>query len=326
MRWRTLFGALISIGLLGFALSFLVKVAQRYRYEEIVEHLHNLPWWQVGIALALTAASYILLTGYDALALVYLKRKLPYRRVALASFVGYTFSHNLGFALVTGSSVRYRLYSMWGLSTSEIAQLVMFCSITFFLGLFFAGGLAVVIAPPELPPGIDLPSWILNSLGWVALGTSLFYFLIPVIWRKPIVMRGVEIRSPGTKISILQYLIAGLDWVLAAGVLYALLPPDTRPDFLQVLPIFMAGNILGVMLHGPGGIGIFEGVVTFLLKDHIPEPQILGALIAYRVAYYVLPFITALVLFSGHELLLIVKRAHDKVQPESRGFVPGRPR
>lgn len=321
MRWRTLLGAVISLGLLAFALQFLFKIAQRYRYEDIVEHLHNLPWWQVGIALGLTATSYILLTGYDALALVYLKRKLPYHRTALASFVGYTFSHNLGFALVTGSSVRYRLYSLWGLNAGEIAQLVMFCSITFFLGLFFAGGLAVVISPPALPPGIDLPPWVLNSLGWVALATALSYFLIPVFWRKPIVLRGVEIRSPGFRISVLQYLIAGLDWVLAAGVLYALLPPETRPDFLQVLPIFMAGNILGVMLHVPGGIGIFEGVVTFLLKDHIPEPQILGALIAYRVAYYVLPFITALLLFGGHELLQLMKRAHDRVQPESRGFL-----
>ncbi|NQD35708.1 bifunctional lysylphosphatidylglycerol flippase/synthetase MprF [Permianibacter sp. IMCC34836] len=329
MRWRTLLGALISLGLLVFAISFLVRIAQQYKYEEIVAHLHDLPWWQIGMALASTVASYLLLTCYDGLAVMYLRRKLHYRRIALASFVGYTFSHNLGFALLTGSSVRYRLYSMWGLKPAEIAQLVMFCSITFFLGLFAMGGIALLYAPPTLPAEMlaehawaaQLGDALFEVMAWIGIGCALAYLAIPLFWRRPLLIRGVEIRFPGFGLSLGQLLIAGIDWVLACSVLYALLPPDTRPDFLHVLTIFMAGNILGVMLHVPGGIGVFEAVVTALLSPIVPTPQLLGALVAYRVTYYLLPFVTALLLFGGHEVFRVLKRAGEGLQPASRSLM-----
>ena len=329
MRWRTLLGAVISLGLLAFAISFLVRIAQQYKYEEIAAHLHDLPWWQIGLALAFTAASYLLLTCYDALAVRYLRRKLAYRRIALASFVGYTFSHNLGFALLTGSSIRYRLYSMWGLKPAEIAQLVMFCSITFFLGLFAMGGVALLYAPPTLPPALlaekawmaELGDALFVVLAWAGIGCALAYLAIPIFWRRPLLIRGVEIRFPGFGMSVSQLLIAGVDWGLACGVLYALLPPDTRPDFLHVLTIFMAGNILGVMLHVPGGIGVFEAAVTALLSPVVPTPQLLGALVAYRAIYYVLPFVTALLLFGGHEIYRVLSRAGEGMQPAARSLM-----
>jgi hypothetical protein len=45
-------------------------------------------------------------------------------RTMLAGFLGYAFSQTLGFSLVTGGSLRYRLYSAWGLSAAEIAELI----------------------------------------------------------------------------------------------------------------------------------------------------------------------------------------------------------
>ena len=38
-------------------------------------------------------------------------------------------------SLLTGSSVRYRIYSALGLNTGEVARIILFCSVTFFLGL-----------------------------------------------------------------------------------------------------------------------------------------------------------------------------------------------
>ena len=44
-------------------------------------------------------------TGYDAVAIRYVGEPLRYRRVALASYLAYAFSMNLGFAPITGSAV-----------------------------------------------------------------------------------------------------------------------------------------------------------------------------------------------------------------------------
>ena len=60
-----------------------------------------------------------MLPGYDAIALAYVEHPLRLRRIAFGSFSAYALSHSLGFPLLSGGSVRYRFWSVWGLSTSE---------------------------------------------------------------------------------------------------------------------------------------------------------------------------------------------------------------
>jgi uncharacterized membrane protein YbhN (UPF0104 family) len=57
----------------------------------------------------ITALAYAVLPGYDAAALRYVGSRLPLPRVAFGSFIAYAFSQTLGFPLLTGGSVRYRL-------------------------------------------------------------------------------------------------------------------------------------------------------------------------------------------------------------------------
>lgn len=305
-RLKYLVGTLISLGLLAAALGFLYKVAHRYRYADIVNHIHSLPLSQVALAILLTVCSYGLLTFYDKLAVNYVGQALPYRRVGLASFIGYTFSNNLGFALLTGTSVRFRLYSLWGMNPAQIAQIVLFCSVTFFLGLFFVGGLALIFAMPPLPPDLAIPNWMRSIIDWIgviAVATGIGYLTLPFVWKKPLHIRGVSLPVPTFGLSLTQLVVAGLDWVAASAVFYAVLPPVEGLTFWNVMTIFMAGNILGVMAHVPGGIGVFESVATYLLAPFLAPPQILGSLIAYRAVYYILPFLLALTAFAGYELL-----------------------
>ncbi|WP_163454653.1 YbhN family protein, partial [Escherichia coli] len=80
------------------------------RWRDVRHAFRAISLWQVAGALALAIASYVMLTLYDVLALRIIGRPLPYRTAALASFTSYTLSHNLGFALLTGGSARYRVY------------------------------------------------------------------------------------------------------------------------------------------------------------------------------------------------------------------------
>ena len=59
------------------------------------------------------------LAGYDAVSLATLGRRLPFRRVAYAAFLGYAFANSLPLSVVTGAAVRYRLYSQWGIARGE---------------------------------------------------------------------------------------------------------------------------------------------------------------------------------------------------------------
>ena len=79
------------------------------------------------------------------------------------------FSHNVGLAFLGGSAVRFRLYSGWGLTTSEIATVVSFNVITFWLGFLLLLGTALLIAPPLLPAPLQLP---VVSTGVLGRGVS----------------------------------------------------------------------------------------------------------------------------------------------------------
>jgi phosphatidylglycerol lysyltransferase len=57
----------------------------------------------------------------------------------------------------------------------------------------------------------------------------------------------------------------------------------------------LASQLLGVASHVPGGVGVFEGLLVFLLRPYWPSSHLLPALVVYRVIYYLLPLTVALV-------------------------------
>jgi len=51
-------------------------------------------------------------------------------------------------------------------------------------------------------------------------------------------------------------LFSCLDWVFAAGALYALLP-GSGLSFVPFLGMFVAGQLVGLVSQVPGGLGVF---------------------------------------------------------------------
>src|SRR4029453_12006077 len=109
-RFLPYIGGIAALLVFAAALVILHSHAQAYRPSEVRRALRALQAWQPFAALGLVAASYLLLTLYDVLALRHIGRTLPYRGVALASFTAYAFSHALGFASIIAPSTRYRVY------------------------------------------------------------------------------------------------------------------------------------------------------------------------------------------------------------------------
>src|ERR1051326_2669521 len=130
-RFLPYFGGIAALLLFTAALFILHSHAQAYRPSEVRRALQALQVWQPFAALGLAAASYMLLTLYDVLALRHIGRALPYGRVALASFTAYAFSHALGFASIIGPSIRYRVYTPMGLTAGEVAETSGFVIVTF---------------------------------------------------------------------------------------------------------------------------------------------------------------------------------------------------
>jgi phosphatidylglycerol lysyltransferase len=166
--------ALASAALFLAALWVLRRELRAVRYHELTAALFALPAARVLLAGLLTAMNYGVLTLYDQLGFAYVGRRIERGRVALAAFVAYAIAHSVGFGLLSGTSVRYRFYSRWGLTASELSRLVIFNSATFWLGLLLLGGAGLAFAPPAAAETLA-PAGAIRALGGLLLVAALAY-------------------------------------------------------------------------------------------------------------------------------------------------------
>ncbi len=291
------------IGVLLFAAALMIihHTLRKYHYHEITRWLREIPIGFVILSCVLTLSSYLMLTFYDFLALRYIRHPLKYRQTMMASFVGYTFAHNV--TIFGGSAARYRIYSALGLSAQEVAKLVIFCGLTFWLGLFIIGGAIFAFKPPQIPDSLHILFNSIHLIGFVFLGIVITYIIYGTFVKLPVKIRGWELDFPNLRIILVQVVISSLDWILAGGVLYALLPNRAGLNYTDFLGLFMFAQVAGLLSHVPGGLGVFETIILLLLSDYCEPSQVISSLILYRIIYYLLPLGIASVLLGTHELL-----------------------
>jgi phosphatidylglycerol lysyltransferase len=295
-RFAPLAGAALFLA----ALVVLHRELREVHYAELCAAVARLPRGRVLFAFLLVALNYLVLTGYDQLAVAYAGVRLHRGRVALAGFVSYAISNSLGFGMLSGAAVRFRFYTRWGVGAVELSRIVLFQTTTFWLGLLALGGATLGFAPhPWLR---DLPAApFVRAIGLALLGLGLGYAVLPLVRRAPLRLGRLEVPVPTLRLAAGQFVLSILDWGLAAAVLQALLPPRTVP-FGELLGAFLAAQIVGLVSHVPGGLGVFETLMVVALKPYLPAGSVLPALVLYRAVYYLLPLTAALALLVANEV------------------------
>ncbi|HSB34390.1 MAG TPA: bifunctional lysylphosphatidylglycerol flippase/synthetase MprF [Nitrospirota bacterium] len=297
-------GPVLGLALFLTALWVLHHTLSGYHYRDLAAGARTVPAARLLSALLLTVLNYLVLTGYDALAFRYIRHTLEYGRIAFASFIGYAFSNNIGLSMLAGISVRYRLYTSWGLSILEVTKMVAFYTLTLWLGLLFVGGLALIAQPAASPAQMNLPFISARSLGVAFLAVVCGYVGWSAFRRKPVAILHREIELPSASLSAQQIALSSLDWLLAGSVLYVLLPEFPGLSFPAFIGIYILAQVAGLVSQVPGGLGVFETVVILLLPPGSAAPQIFGALLLYRGIYYLLPLIVAAVMMGAYELVV----------------------
>lgn len=273
----------------------------RVHLADVTAAFRAIPASAFALAFALTVASYLVLTGYDVLALRYVGRPLPYPRVAAASFIAYAVGHNLGLAMLTGGSVRYRLYSRAGLSALEVGKVVAACTLTFGLGVAAVLALVAVLAPEDLTAVVGLGPALARGIGLAGLGVLAAYLVWNTVRRAPVEIRGVRVPLPGLGMTLAQLVLAAADMALASAVLYVLLPSGTDISFASFLGLYVVALVAAIASHVPGGLGVFEAVMVAAAPG-VAADTLLASILAYRVLYYLAPLAVAAAILAAHEL------------------------
>ena len=291
---------LIGVAITAFAVYFLHKEISHYSYAEIRGAVADIPYCRLLFALLFTAVNYAILTLNDGLALKYIGKKLHWAKIGFASFVSNAISFNLGMSVLTGGSARYGIYSAYGLSVSETAKVLGFCDLTIGLGSAGILGLLLLSEPVGMIARIPLLKEWGKIPGFLLL---LFVFFAALLsWSgKSIKVRGEEISLPPLKYFIAQIMISVADYFCASMVLFLLLPSSDISLF-HYIGCYVISVLLGGMSQVPGGLGVLDSTLMVTLSPWYSGTEMIGALLVYRVVYYLFPLCLSALLMGGRQL------------------------
>ena len=94
---------------------------------------------------------------------------------------------------------------------------------------------------------------------------------------------GHEFDLPGWRMAIVQVLLATVDVAVTASIFYALLPVSPGLTWLRFLGVYVASYTAGLAANLPGGIGVFDTAMLLGLSPWLDPPQILGAIVVFRL-------------------------------------------
>ena len=291
-RVRPWLSVAVVIALLTAALLILRQELSGTAYHRVMHAVQSLPAAQVAAAIGLTVFAFIMLGGYDVLALRYVGARISISRIMLSSMLSYGISQTLGFPLLTGNAVRVRFWSAWGLSTEEMGRAAAHVSTTFTIGIISVCGAALLIEPDGTLLLLGLPTTFARLTGCVLVALTSGYVVWSVLRRGTAIgIRGWSFPVPSVRIALAQIVLALFDWAAAGAVLYSLLPRSHGIELLPFLGVFVLAQTVGVLSHVPGGLGVFESIVVLALKPVLPAEATLASLLTYRAVYYLLPFL-----------------------------------
>jgi len=286
--WARRIGTWLFFGVVAW---LLVRQAHTIEWGEVLESVGAIPLPMLLAAAALAACSFALYSCYDLLGRHMTGHKLGTGTVMGVTVISYAFNLNLG-SLVGGVAFRYRLYSRLGLDNATITRVLGFSMLTNWFGYLVVAGAAFCFWPLPLPPDWKIGSGGLRILGAALLLVAAAYLGLCAVarehtWR----IRGHELETPALRMAWLQLAMSCANWCLIGGVIWFLL--QHQLPYPQVLAVLLVAAVAGVITHVPAGLGVLEAVFVALLAHQVPEARLLGALLAYRAIYYLLPLAIA---------------------------------
>ncbi len=290
----------VSFFLLIFSGYVLQRELAHYSLDDIFSGIAQISDRQLVYGVSFACFDYLVISTYDLIAFRQLNHYLAPKRILFTTFITYAVSNTTGFTLLIGGAIRYRFYSLWGVPARVIARITAFGNLTFWLGLFTLSGIAFIVNPLELPNSLNLPSTTMQYLGIIALVLVGIYLYL--CWqRKSLRIKDRIFRFPKPATFMSQIAVFCLDWAFAAAVLYCLIPDYPHKSYLEFFSIYLLGMAVSILSNVPGGIGVFETIMVFVLSDSIFTPDVLSSLLIYRLIRFLIPFAIALILIVCFE-------------------------
>lgn len=298
MKWIGKIIPWLGLTLFGLSIFFLKQQLKVINSQEVFHQISLVKPVSFAISIAFSLLSYCVLACIERLSLKYAKHsEIPIKISTLASFVANVVSHNIGLSLLSGAPIRYRFYSLFGLGPKDIAKIVGFNTISFWLGLASLGGISILKTGQQL--GIPHSHYI-----GIFLISLVFFYIVSVVlfYSKTFRFFGWKVSFPHPLLAILQLFYSCIDWILVATCLYVLLPSQLSINLLHFCAVFLAAQLVGMISQIPGGLGVFESILILGLNQFSLNHEIIASVLIFRFCYYLIPLSLAFLVYIKHEI------------------------
>jgi uncharacterized membrane protein YbhN (UPF0104 family) len=208
----------------------------------------------------------------------------------------------LGAPAISAAAIRVRLYAQWMVPPAGIARIIALSGSSFCIGLGTLLSVILLARPMDMPLfGHAVPPWSLRAFGAVLAGILLLY-VVAAQQRGTLTIFGRSINLPGRRLAFLQVVLACADTAVACAILFAVLPASPHLTYLRTLGIYLAAFSGGLFSGLPGGVGVFDTVLLLGLTFYLPPATVLGAILLFRLLYFLGPAAAAALCYGGHEV------------------------
>ncbi|MCA3527170.1 MAG: lysylphosphatidylglycerol synthetase family protein, partial [Rhodobacter sp.] len=305
---RAVFPYALAMALFALGLYAVLNLLAEVKLADVIAQVRSTPVLILVLAQLSALAGYLFLVGYDWSGLRYIGKPLPLPVTLTGGLMAYAFGNTIGLSVVSGGAVRYRIYSGQGLDAFDVAAVSTFVSVSYGIAATVVGLGAVALYPDLLGSLAPFPA---SQMRWLAIGLILAMTLPLVVagaYNISLRLGRFTLRAPSLPVLLGQALFSLGDITCAAMTLYLLLPAGDI-GFSAFVGIFATATMAGVISHVPGGVGVFETVVLAALPDSVPIETAAAALLMFRIIYFIVPFLMALVVLALYEALVVVRRA-----------------
>jgi uncharacterized membrane protein YbhN (UPF0104 family) len=122
--------------------------------------------------------------------------------------------------------------------------------------------------------------------------------VLSIFLRGELKVRSWRFTLPPLRLAGLQILVGTVNFAFVAACLHQLLNGEV--GYMETTAAYVVGNLTALVSHVPGGLGVLEATIGFLLGGSAS----IGALIAFRVVYFFIPLPLGVVSLLASEALL----------------------
>jgi len=310
------FAPLVWLSIAGLAAWVLVERIEQIDFDQVLLDLRAVPVPIMLVALLCSAGVYTTVGLYEGIAVRIASGRNLRRQAFRTAVIANPLGRAIGVAMASGGALRYRMYAPEGLSIREVGAVILLVAMPYVFGVGWLIDLSLLLHLQDAARAFKLPVAIVAVFGVFGLAKDVGWLAFVASRKEPITIRGQSIRLPSLRDALVQIAFGLVQISLMTTILYLFMPPELNMTWPAFVAIYCLSFVAGQVSNVPAGLGVLEAAL-FLLLPQVPPGKLVGAVLAYRALYELLPLGVALVLLLIYETTNKAGIVRRRLQKES---------